>query len=323
MRRVSDGLLANHVGGRTWWGRTWLELLNERVDIRGPRGVRGRTLARDGNVGELDIEPGRITARVSVGPTRAFRTSITLPTLPDAAWDTLLDVFAAELRWTAAFASDRIPEDLSVAEEAAGVKLFPSAEDLVWTDEGDDEVPGRHAIALHHAVAAAMENNPLLLATMRGMRGEQVLAGLRSRRAGRTAVVDVEHGISPAHARSRFFEAGNLESIVVHPSEPDDVGVMLERLGPPPRVDTVMPLGTLLFEAASLGWRIAAGEGSSAADDELLLTELRALRMAGPVRMAEALGWDAERATDTLERLFTEGRALRTGVGDKVRYRAI
>ncbi|MFT5223999.1 MAG: putative Zn finger protein [Glaciecola sp.] len=324
MRRVSDGLLANHLGGRTWWGRAWLSLLDEHVDIRGPLGVRGRTLARDGNVGELDVEAGKITARVSVGPSRAFRTSITLPTIDDESWTKLIDVFASELRWTAAFAADRLPENIAEAEEAAGVKLFPDAQQMVWTDEGDDEVPGRHAIALHHAVAAAMESNPLLLATMRGRRADQVLAAMRVRRSGRVAAVTMPQVTpSPERLRQNFFDAGKLESIVVHPSEPEDAGVIFERLGPPPRVEDSLPLELLVAQAAELGWRIAAGEGAGAADDELLLAELRALRMAGPVRMAEALGWDTQRAGETLDRLFEEGRALRTGTGDKVRYRAI
>ncbi len=325
MRRTSDGLITAHLGGRTWWGRRWLELLDEHVDVRGPRGVRGRTLARDGNVGELDVVPGRITARVSVGPTRAFRTSITLPVLDDDAWTRLFDVLAAELRWTAAFANHRLPEDLHEAEAAAGVSLFPDAEALGFTDEGDAEVPGRHAIALHHALAGAMEHNPLLLAAMRGRRPDEVLAALRARRAGRVheggrlAVVEDDVEAEPAD----HFAGGDLDAIQVHPHEPADTLALLERLGPPPRIDDWRPVANLVDQAADLAWKLAAGEGSDEADDELLLAELRALRMAGPGRVAEALGWDPARAAEALDRLFDEGRVLRTGQGDRLRYRAV
>lgn len=324
MRRTSDGLLTSHVGGRTWWGRRWLEILDEAVDVRGPRGVRGRTLARDGNVGELEVVPGRITARVSVGPTRAFRTAITLPTLDDDQWSRLLDVLASELRWTAAFASHRLPEEIVEAEEAAGVQLFPTVESMTWEDEGDPEVPGRHAIALHHAVAGAMETNPLLLAAMRGRRPDEVLAALRARRAGR----DDEEGRAaaardaPVPTTDDHYRAGDLEAITVHPHEPEDTLALLERLGLPPRIEDGRSVANLIDQAADLAWKIAAGEGSDQADDELLLAELRALRMAGPVRMGEALGWDPERAAEALDRLFDEGRVLRTGTGDRIRYRA-
>lgn len=324
MRRTSDGLLTAHVGGRTWWGRRWLEILDEAVDVRGPRGVRGRTLAKDGNVGELDVVPGHITARVSVGPTRAFKTAIHLPVLTDEEWTRLLDVFASEIRWTAAFANHRMPEDLAEAEEAAGVSLFPTVESLSWDDEGDSETPGRHAIALHHAVAGAMETNPLLLAAMRGRRPDEVLSALRARRAGRVdeggrlATVAADLVISAED----HFKAGDLEAVVVHPHEPADTFALLERLGPPPRVDDWRSIANLVDQAADLAWKVAAGEGSDQADDELLLAELRALRMAGPVRVAEALGWEPERAAEALDRLFDEGRALRTGTGDRQRYRA-
>ena len=74
----------------------------------------------------------------------------------------------------------------------------------------------------------------------------------------------------PLHAR------GDLEGIDVHPVPVPDVSTVFERLGPPPGFEDSEVLERLMSEAAALAWRLAAGEGSEAADDEALLAELRA-----------------------------------------------
>jgi len=46
--------------GRTWWGRAWLEALEQRARLDPNRLPRGRGYARSGAVGELLIEPGDV-----------------------------------------------------------------------------------------------------------------------------------------------------------------------------------------------------------------------------------------------------------------------
>ena len=46
--------------GETWWGRAWVEALEERAHLDVNRLPRGRTYARTGAVGEITLAPGLI-----------------------------------------------------------------------------------------------------------------------------------------------------------------------------------------------------------------------------------------------------------------------
>ena len=50
--------------GQTWWGRAWLEALEQRARLDPDRLPRGRQYARSGAVGELTLAPGEARARV-------------------------------------------------------------------------------------------------------------------------------------------------------------------------------------------------------------------------------------------------------------------
>ena len=49
--------------GQTWWGRAWLEALEQRARLDPDRLPRGRQYARSGAVGELTLAPGESVDR--------------------------------------------------------------------------------------------------------------------------------------------------------------------------------------------------------------------------------------------------------------------
>ena len=51
--------------GHTWWGRAWVEALEQRAQLDPNRLPRGRDYARSGAVGELVLAPGEARAEVS------------------------------------------------------------------------------------------------------------------------------------------------------------------------------------------------------------------------------------------------------------------
>jgi DNA-binding transcriptional ArsR family regulator len=101
-----------------------------------------------------------------------------------------------------------------------------------------------------------------------------------------------------------------------------DVTSVFERLGPPPGFEDTETLERLMADAAALAWRLAAGEGSAAADDEALLAELRAQGVATAGSIASSLGLNDETAQEALDRLYGAGAVMRMGEGTTARYRA-
>ena len=50
--------------GHTWWGRAWVDALEQRARLDPNRLPRGRDYAREGAVGELVLAPGEARAQV-------------------------------------------------------------------------------------------------------------------------------------------------------------------------------------------------------------------------------------------------------------------
>lgn len=310
--------------GRTWWGQRLLEIVGRRLDLFGPTAQRGREDALKGRVGELDVDTGRVAARVHQGPTRSVMARLEVDPLDDAEWQETFELLASRLSVTANLADGRMPDDIEPLLRPNGISIFPDTVRLEPQESGD---PDRSAMALVFTLVAAFDSDPFVLFRLRGRDRRSVLAHLRARRAGVTEAREVERVVSaPASVdgpTTDFYDLrDDLEDIPVHPVQTEDPGHLLEQLGDPPGFDDPQPMVALIDRAAATGWKIAAGEGAGAADLELLLAELRAQRMATADDLAEALGWDVERTRDALDKMFEEGTVLRTGKGDKTRYRA-
>lgn len=259
----------------------------------------------------LQVAPGSVTLRVPDGRGRSHEVVVDVPPLDDDAWAEVVERTAGQVRNTAALLVGRLPADL-VEDDL----LFP--DEMAATCTCSEVRPCRHEAATHHAIATSIDREPTRLLRIRGRSLDDLLDALRSARGSRRSADDAA-GVDlhdPLEAR------GDLEDIDVHPVPVPDVSTVFERLGPPPGFEDTEVLERLMGEAAALAWRLAAGEGSEAADDEALLTELRAQGVATAGSIASSLGMDAEVAQDALDRLYSAGTVLRMGEGETARYRA-
>jgi len=78
--------------GTTWWGRAWLEALEQRALVDPNRLPRGRTYARQGRVTSLEVGPGELRAQVWGKPTDPYSTTLSMRTLDADEWNRL-DLF--------------------------------------------------------------------------------------------------------------------------------------------------------------------------------------------------------------------------------------
>ncbi|MDX1620284.1 MAG: hypothetical protein R3320_04795 [Nitriliruptorales bacterium] len=305
------------------WPDRWLAGMgSQRDDSVSERLARGRYYASRGGGSDLTVERGRLSGRVPEGRLRPRLATIDVPELDDQSRAVLIDVLASEVRFLAAALEGELPPELADALTDRGVRLVPTRDEVEENCTcGEVRMPCRHVATLHHAFSDRLEEDPLPLLRLRGQDPTSLLAALRERRRGGAPPagtipiedlgdVDLDAG------------RGDLEAVALHPRPIEDPGWLLEHLGNPPGVDDLELLEARIAEAADFAWKIAAGEGSDAADEELLLAELRAQRVSSAAEVADGLGWDAEQTRDLLDELFHEGRVLRMGSGEDARYRA-
>jgi uncharacterized Zn finger protein len=304
---------------RRWWGQRWQHVLDEAGPSAARRVQRGQALARRGAVEDVRIEPGRITGVVREDRVAPYRVELRWPVPDEAAWDEAIEVLAGELRFRAALLDGHLPEGIDEVLAAAGVPVLPGPADLDQRCTCPERARlCRHVAAVHTAAGALIDRDPFLLLALRG-RGRDAL--LRALRTGRGADADGAIVAGVDLSRGLFEAHGDLDAVPLHPAPVEDPAALFHRLGDPPGVDDVGPLVRTIERAAAGAWRLAAGEGAAAADEELLLAELRGQRIGTAASLAEALGRDVEEVRTELDRLFEAGTVMRTGSGDRARYR--
>ena len=173
--------------GRSWWGRRWVETL-ESFDI-GARLGRGRSYARQGQVAEMSIGAGEVTASVQGTRWEPYEISIALRAFTEKEWQAVMKRLRRAPQVIGALLNGEMPAQVEELFSAADVSLFPAVSgDLeTFCSCPDWSNPCKHIAAVYYILAEVFDNDPFLLLRLRGMDRTQFIASLQSparRRAG-------------------------------------------------------------------------------------------------------------------------------------------
>ncbi|MFE5208684.1 hypothetical protein [Streptomyces sp. NPDC056600] len=210
--------------GRTAWARAWTVAVEDVWPEEEPL-RRGRAFARSGRLGPVTVAPGRVRAESYAGDA-AYATELTVPVLDDAAWDRFSEHLADRPESAAALLEGTLPAELAGEAGEAGLPLLPGHGDLD-ADCGCDapEHPCTHALALAVQTAWLLDDDPWLLALLRGRTREAVLDDLKSELMLRamTEVTGEADGTAPdAEADGTAPEEEEEDEEEAAPQEVDD-----------------------------------------------------------------------------------------------------
>lgn len=184
-RRAAIG--PRHRGSRfglTWWGKAWVEALEQRASLDRNRLPRGRTYARGGAVGALELGPGEVTASVQGSRPRPYTVRLRVREFTSAEWDLALRAIAARASHAAALVDGTLDPGIIPDLEAEGVSLLPLAGEMGPACNCPDWAnPCKHAAAVCYLVADRMDSDPFTIFLLRGRSRDQVLAGVRACRS--------------------------------------------------------------------------------------------------------------------------------------------
>lgn len=241
---VKDGIKARSQRGdfaKNWWATRWIEALERLVDSG--RLSRGRSYARKGQVRSIEETKDGIQARVQGSRPSPYKVSIQLTPLSDAQWEKVIDALAEQALFTAQLLAGEMPPDIEDAFRATGVSLFPvQRKDLTTSCSCPDPAnPCKHIAAAHYILGERFDEDPFLLFRLRGRSQEQILQGLRQRRAGQAAEDEEQEEpetVTPLEETiGHYWElAAPLETFSVSIQPPLVELPILKRLGDPPFV---------------------------------------------------------------------------------------
>ncbi len=298
--------------GRTWWGRAWVEALEQRARLDPNRLPRGRDYARSGAVGELILAPGEARARVQGRKTEPYEVRIRVRRFTDAEWDRVLTTISARLGHAAALLDGELPPQIAEDAAGAGLDLLPGGGEIgPRCSCPDDADPCKHSAAACYLVTDALDADPFVLLLLRGRTRDQVLAGVRARRRGAPADTDTAVGSAPTSealqlratddegvdARAAFSAPTPSAEIPAPPLPPARPGQPAALPVDPPawRADLGSDLFELAADAAARAWEMAVGLSADSglglsADVDLARRAGRALGTPAFVKLAVRSG---------------------------------
>lgn len=170
--------------GQSWWSARFLGGL-EAMGIGG-RLARGKNYARAGQVVELTIATGSVTALVQGSRPRPYRVRIGLAAFGKADWARVEQGLADDAWYAAKLLAGEMPADIEDAFTAAGLALLPAgARDLSLDCSCPDfAVPCKHLAACLFLLAESFDEDPFLILALRGRSRDDLLENLHARRGG-------------------------------------------------------------------------------------------------------------------------------------------
>ena len=328
-RPAPRGAAPRRVFGRTWWGKAWVDALEQRARLDPNRLPRGRTYARRGSVGALAVQPGEIRASVQGSRVTPYVVHVRVRVFEDKEWERLLDAIATKAAHTAALLDGELPPDIVADAAEVGVDLLPVAGEVGprcscpdWAD------PCKHAAAVVYLAAELLDEDPFSLLLLRGRTRDEILAALRHRRASKTGSraadsgdrgVSVDPGVEARAVWSRARSGVPAWPVVpLPPRRPGDPAPLA--VDPPSsagvrRADLV----ELAADAAERAWSLCLGEGDGglALDEDLDLVRRAARVLRSPSRR-RGFGEFAARAGVRASELARRAHAWRIGGADGV-----
>jgi uncharacterized Zn finger protein len=287
-RPVEGGLKARSrrgAIGETWWSRRFIDLL-ESFRLGG-RLDRGRRYARAGQVLDLQVAAGLVSARVQGSRVRPYRVRLETPVLAPSDWERVEQAMAGRAAFAARLLAGEMPHDIEEAFAAAGVSLFPASPRNLGSSCScpDWSNPCKHVAAVYYLLAEAFDDDPFLIFAWRGRTRSELLGRLRALRGSDTSPAEAPGtsgaggpgpgdggGLVPplevpplAESLDRFWSAGDLDALRIRPRAAEVPDALLRQLDPP-AVDVA---GRDLAELLAPAYRIltVAAERRALAED--------------------------------------------------------
>ena len=118
--------------GETWWSKRWIDILKS--FNMGARLTRGRSYARRGQVISIDVEPGKVKAKVQGSRRRPYSVEMKLHPLSKTEWNKVTGVMASQAIFAAKLLAGEMPKNIEEAFNDVNISLFPASGDDLDTD---------------------------------------------------------------------------------------------------------------------------------------------------------------------------------------------
>ena len=182
--------------GESWWAKRWIHVL-ESFNI-GARLGRGRSYARNGQVLSIEVEKGKVHAKVQGSRPKPYVVQIAIKTLTASDWKKLAKALSHEAIYSAKLLAGEMPPDIEEAFKGVKLSLFPERLKDLETECScpDWSNPCKHIAAVYYLLGEEFDRDPFIIFKLRGLSRED-LVGLMGRNDPKKASKKVELEAAP------------------------------------------------------------------------------------------------------------------------------
>jgi uncharacterized Zn finger protein len=223
--------------GETWWSRRFVEAVESA--LVGGRLARGRAYARRGQVFDLEIATGLISARVQGSRPTPYKVRVAMPVVRHEEWERIFVSLASQASYCASMLAGELPHEVEDVFAEAGVTMLPSPTSRLTTSCTcpDWANPCKHVAAVCYLVAERFDLDPFAVLAWRGRDRAAALQRLRELRGGTTTEIPGVERPPPitvpplSECLASFWEAGPaLASVHLRPAVSESAGAVLRQL---------------------------------------------------------------------------------------------
>ncbi len=221
--------------GKNWWAKQWIEALESFHDEA--RLGRGRSYARKGQVVSIEINKGRIHAKVQGSRKKPYNVAIEVDMLSGPVWQEVVQILSNQAVFAAKLLANEMPHDIQTVFDDVGISLLPTSHDQLWTDCScpDWSNPCKHVAAVYYLIGEEFDRDPFLIFRVRGIEREVFLHLLEtSTNLLQLTPKKQKQGNDPLTADlSTFWKGEKLSEDfnVGHLVIPEEPGILLRSLG--------------------------------------------------------------------------------------------
>ncbi|TVQ91303.1 MAG: hypothetical protein EA397_09580 [Deltaproteobacteria bacterium] len=262
LRGPSEGIVASS-SPPGWAAQAWMAIFDGIRETHHGQLARGRSLARGGRVRELWFSPSIVGAEISDGGA-VHTVRLRVDPFTDDQWERVIARLTEQISRIAALLEGELPESLVTTLHSDGLPLLPSLDQLEGDCDCDDfRLPCCHMAAAHNLVADALDGDPFLLLTLRGLDRDQLLRRVRKAWGDPTPLVppQAEPTAPPPRISSGWTTSPvALPKVAFHLAAKVESLAGLQALGPPPGGDELVQALEPLYLAGSEAARESAYE---------------------------------------------------------------
>ena len=161
-------ILSGRTIAKSWWGKAWCQNLEQYADFE-TRLPRGQKYVRSGAVVDLQIQKGKITARVQGTRRTPYKIEIRISPLSQQRCDEIMDRCTTRVDTLENLLSGSFPESMKDVFLGDG-GLFPTPREISFSCSCPDwAVMCKHVAAALYGVGARLDENPTLFFSLRGI----------------------------------------------------------------------------------------------------------------------------------------------------------